>query len=197
MNLVPSNEIFRKIIHLSASIIPLGYLWVIQDKYTMLIILNCLCLVSIFVEVGRRKWNWIETIFERFFNIMLRKNEFDGGMTGATWLLFGSVLTIFLFPIYIAVPALLFLTIGDTFAALVGKSFPIGKIKQKTLSGTMAGFITSTAAALYVNQLVPTEIILLGAGVAMVVELAPNLINDNVTIPLSGGLAMTYGMMIL
>ena len=78
MNLVPSNEIFRKIIHLSASIIPLGYLWVIQDKYTMLIILNCLCLVSIFVEVGRRKWNWIEMIFERFFNIMLRKNEFDG-----------------------------------------------------------------------------------------------------------------------
>jgi dolichol kinase len=155
VNLVPSNEIFRKIIHLSASIIPLGYLWVIQDKYTMLIILNCLCLVSIFVEVGRRKWNWIETIFERFFNI------------------------------------------GDTFAALVGKSFPIGKIKQKTLSGTMAGFITSTAAALYVNQLVPTEIILLGSGVAMVVELAPNLINDNVTIPLSGGLAMTYGMMIL
>ena len=61
----------------------------------------------------------------------------------------------------------------------------------------MAGFITSTAAALYVNQLVPTEIILLGSGVAMVVELAPNLINDNVTIPLSGGLAMTYGMMIL
>ena len=43
----------------------------------------------------------------------------------------------------------------------------------------------------------PTDIIILGAVSVMAVEVAPIPMNDNLTIPLTGGFVMTYGMMIL
>ena len=197
MNTLPSNEITRKILHLFASIIPLGYVWFIPDKEIMIFIIGGLSLFAVFLESSRKKWDVVETLFEKHFNFMLRQSEFDGGLTGATWLLFGSTITLFLFPIQIAVPALLFLTVGDTFAAIVGKGFPIGKIRDKTLSGTFAGIVTSSGAALWINQLLPADIIILGAVAAMLVEIAPIPMNDNLTIPLTGGLVMSYGMMVL
>ena len=197
MNILPSNEITRKILHLFASIIPLGYVWFIPDKEIMIFILGGLSLFAVLLESSRKKWDVVETLFEKHFNFMLRQSEFDGGLTGATWLLFGSTITLFLFPIQIAVPALLFLTVGDTFAAIVGKGFPIGKIRDKTLSGTFAGIVTSSGAALWINQLLPADIIILGAVAAMLVEIAPIPMNDNLTIPLTGGLVMSYGMMVL
>lgn len=197
MNTLPSNEITRKILHLFASIIPLGYVWLIPDKEIMIFILGGLSLFAVLLESSRKKWDVVETLFEKHFNFMLRQSEFDGGLTGATWLLFGSTITLFLFPIQIAVPALLFLTVGDTFAAIVGKGFPIGKIRDKTLSGTFAGIVTSSGAALWINQLLPADIIILGAVAAMLVEIAPIPMNDNLTIPLTGGLVMSYGMMVL
>ena len=197
MNTLPSNEITRKILHLFASIIPLGYVWLIPDKEIMIFILGGLSLFALLLESSRKKWDVVETLFEKHFNFMLRQSEFDGGLTGATWLLFGSTITLFLFPIQIAVPALLFLTVGDTFAAIVGKGFPIGKIRDKTLSGTFAGIVTSSGAALWINQLLPADIIILGAVAAMLVEIAPIPMNDNLTIPLTGGLVMSYGMMVL
>ena len=197
MNTLPSNEITRKILHLFASIIPLGYVWLIPDKEIMIFILGGLSLFAVLLESSRKKWDVVETLFEKHFNFMLRQSEFDGGLTGATWLLFGSTITLFLFPIQIAVPALLFLTVGDTFAAIVGKGFPIGKIRDKTLSGTFAGIVTSSGAALWINQLLPADIIILGAVAAMLVEIAPIPMNDNLTIPLTGGLVMSYGLMVL
>jgi len=172
-------------------------MWFIQDKEIMVILLGCLCLFAILLEISRKKWDTVESLFEKHFNFMLRQSEFDGGLTGATWLLFGSTITVFLFPIQIAVPSLLFLTVGDVFAAIVGKGIPIGKIGDKHLSGTIAGIVISCGIALWVNRLLPGEIIILSSVASMLVEVAPIPMNDNLTIPLTGGLVMSYGLMIL
>ena len=71
---------------------------------------------------------------------MLRKNEIKGFFTGATWLLIGNFLTIFIFPIFVAVPALLYLSIGDAIAALVGKNFRRFTIGRKSLVGSFLAF---------------------------------------------------------
>jgi len=163
----------------------------------MVILLGCLCLFAILLEISRKKWDTVESLFEKHFNFMLRQGEFDGGLTGATWLLFGSTITLFLFPIHIAVPSLLFLTVGDAFAAIIGKVIPVGKIGNKYLSGTIAGIVTSCAIALWINQILPGEIIILSSVASMLVEVAPIPMNDNLTIPLTGGFVMSYGMMIL
>ena len=86
---------------------------------------------------------------------------------------------------------------GDVFAAIIGKGIPIGKIGDKHLSGTIAGIVTSCGIALWINQLLPGEIIILSSVASMLVEVAPIPMNDNLTIPLTGGLVMSYGLMIL
>ncbi|MGY8763866.1 MAG: diacylglycerol/polyprenol kinase family protein [Fidelibacterota bacterium] len=197
MKSIPTNEVTRKILHLFSSIIPLGYVWFIQDKEIMVVLLGCLSLIAILLEISRKKWDIVESLFEKHFNFMLRQSEFDEGLTGATWLLFGSTITLYLFPIQIAVPSLLFLTVGDAFAAIIGKGIPVGKIGDKHLSGTIAGIVTSCGIALWINQHLPGEIIILSSVASMLVEVAPLPMNDNLTIPLTGGLVMSYGMMVL
>ena len=130
MKKVPVAELNRKIIHLGSVFIPISCIWYVKEQKTMILILICLFTISIIIDFLRIKLSILNKFFKIFFSKMLRESEIDGKFTGATWLLLGSLLTIMFFPIYIAVPALIYLTIGDSFAALVGKAFPYGRIGQ-------------------------------------------------------------------
>ena len=90
----------------------------------------------------------------------------------------------------VAVAALIFLAVGDSFAAIVGKLYPVGRIGDKTLSGALAGFIVSFGVVLLVIHTLPPIILFLGAFSAMFIELLPLKINDNLTIPVFSGMVM-------
>ncbi|MBU00094.1 MAG: hypothetical protein CME14_02105 [Gemmatimonadetes bacterium] len=190
MNKIPSNEIARKVLHIGSSVIPLSYLWFIQDREIMVLLLGLLSLSAVCIEFSRGKVKFVDALFSSWLGIMLRDSETCGKFNGATWVLFGGTITVFLFAMPVAVPALLFLTVGDTFAAIGGKLYPVGKIGDKTLSGTAAGITTSFGAAYLVNQTLPLEVIILGAVAAMGVELLPIPLNDNLTIPVCSGTVM-------
>ena len=190
MNKIPSNEISRKVLHIGSSVIPLSYLWFIQDREIMVLLLGLLSLSAVCIEFSRGKVKFVDALFSSWLGIMLRDSETCGKFNGATWVLFGGTITVFLFAMPVAVPALLFLTVGDTFAAIGGKLYPVGKIGDKTLSGTAAGITTSFGAAYLVNQTLPLEVIFLGAVAAMGVELLPIPLNDNLTIPVCSGTVM-------
>ena len=183
-------EISRKFLHIFSLIIPLSYLWIFKDKSLVLALLLILSIFSILIEFFRFKIELINNIFKKFFNFMLRKNELKGSITGATWLIIGNLITIYLYPIYIAVPALIFLSIGDSFAALIGKKIPKLKIGNKSIIGTLAGIFSSLSIALLVNQALPTHVLVIGAVTAMLVELMPLPLNDNLTIPILSGFIM-------
>ena len=183
-------EISRKFLHLFSSIIPLSYLWIFKEKSLVLDLLLILSIFSILIELFRFKIELINNIFKKFFNFMLRKNELKGSITGATWLIIGNLITVYLYPIYIAVPALIFLSIGDSFAALFGKKIPKLKIGNKSIIGTLAGIFSSLPIALLVNQALPTHVLVIGAVTAMLVELLPLPLNDNLTIPILSGFIM-------
>ena len=185
-----SAEIYRKIVHLLSSAIPLSYLWFFKDKFLMIYLLGFLSLISVLIEFFRNKNGYIKYLFNNNFYFMLRKNESKGAITGATWLLLGNIITIYLYPIYIAVPALLFLSIGDSFAAIIGKCFSTIKLGKKSLIGSLAGILSSIICVLFVNQVLPISVIILGAVFAMLIELIPMPINDNLTIPIISGLFM-------
>ena len=95
-----------------------------------------------------------------------------------------------LFNIPIAVAALLFLSIGDSFAALGGKLFPKVIIGNKTLSGTLCGLVISLIVVLMINQSLLPAVIFSGAIAAMGIELIPLRTNDNLTIPIFSGSVM-------
>lgn len=87
----------------------------------------------------------------------------------------------------IATAAILMLVLGDGVAALVGMKW--GKIRitwNRTLEGSFALFVVALLVAL---PLVSPEIALAGAGVAALAEYIP--INDNLSIPILAGVAMT------
>jgi|SaaInlV_125m_DNA_1040241.scaffolds.fasta_scaffold119710_1 dolichol kinase len=184
MKKVSMAELNRKIIHLGSVLIPIGYLWYVKEQNKMILILICLSMLSIAIDYLRNKLNILNSFFNFFFTKMLRKSELDGKTTGATWLLLGSLLTVIFFPIYIAVPSLIYLTVGDSFAALVGKTFPYGRVGNKSITGTLTGIVFSSIVALKLNKVLPFELIILGSVVAMLIELFPHhTLNDNLTIP--------------
>ena len=121
---------------------------------------------------------------------ILRESESNGKITGATWLLISYVITIITFPKPIAIAALIFLSVGDSVAAIVGKIIPIFPIGEKNITGFIGGVITSYLVVLSLNQDLQNSVIFLGAVAAMTIEILPIRINDNLTIPLFSGLVM-------
>ena len=184
MKKVPVAELNRKIIHLGSVFIPISYIWYVKEQNTMILIMICLFTISMIIDLLRIKLGILNNFFKYFFSKMLREGEANGQITGASWLLLGSLLTIMFFPIYIAVPALIYLTIGDSFAALVGKAFPYGRVGTKSITGSLTGIIFSSIVALKLNEVLPFGVIILGSIVAMIIELLPHrTLNDNLTIP--------------
>ena len=80
-------------------------------------------------------------LFHQLFGAMLRKEE-NGKLTGATWVLAGSVLCSLLALISSSAAAaafwgLTFFILGDAAAALFGKAFGRTRIGRKTLEGAL------------------------------------------------------------
>ena len=190
MNPIPRGELARKLLHITNLAIPLSYLWIFQNQRIMAGILLFFTIFSIFIEIIRLRSDWMSAFFERWLKFMMRDNEAAGKITGATWIFVGSFLTVVLVPFPYAVLGLIFLSVGDTVAALVGIGFPIVKIGQKTLSGTLAGLLACALAGKAMGLPVSDFVIFSGASVAMIMELIPLPVDDNVSIPLSAGLAM-------
>ena len=163
----------------------------------MIGILFILTIIALIIEYSRNKWSFPKKIFNNYFFSMLRKSEYEGYLTGATWLLFGCILTIYIFPIEIAVAAILVLTIGDALAAIIGKSFPVLKVGEKSLFGTFFGVLVTFWMLVLLDIGLKWEIILIGSIFGMLVELMPNYLNDNLTIPIASGFAMMLGLQIL
>ena len=177
--------------------IPLGYYLLIPDRSLVLIILSICSGLSIALEISRNSILGVQIIFDKFFKSLLRENESKGRITGATWLLISSFITIALYPIEIAVPSLIFLTIGDAFAAIIGQTFPFGRINGKTLGGSLGGLVLSLLVIIPTIQNINIGILILGGVSAMTVELLPIPINDNLTIPIISGSIMYAGVYLL
>ena len=184
------QELPRKSLHLiTNSIIPIVYYFLDIPQMLMSELLGLAAIMFIIIDLGRTRNIWIAKVFQKFFNRMMRSHELDGKLTGASYLLIGSFITVMLFPRGIAVLALLFATFGDTFAALIGKKFGRIKIGSKTLEGFLAGFAVCLLISFLVPD-VPNIIKYFGAFSAMFIELMPIRIDDNLRIPLFSGLVM-------
>ncbi len=184
------QEIIRKTIHLSFnSFIPLAYLFLNIPKIWMVILLSIALVVFVMIDLGRTRDGCLSKIFGKLFNGMLRSHELDGKLTGASYVLIGSFISIAIFPKEIAVLALLFTAVGDTAAALYGKKFGKLRIWNKTLEGSIAGLIACLIITLFFPQ-IPNIIKFSGTFAAMFIELLPIKIDDNLRIPLFSGFVM-------
>ena len=170
-------------------IVPFGYLYIVPDKLNMTLLMIVISSVFLIIDLTRNKNNFIRNIFNRYFAFMLREHEKGGRLTGATWVVLASIPMIYFFPKEIAVLSLVFMSMGDIAAGLVGRSFGRTSIGKKTIEGSI-GCLTICVLVAYMMDIVPFTIGMVGAIFATVFELLPINIDDNLLIPVGSGTAM-------
>ncbi|MYC34334.1 MAG: hypothetical protein F4X64_14315 [Chloroflexi bacterium] len=191
----PPPPLGRRIFHLvAASCTTLLSLAIPQHPYMFLI--GSGALLALAVEASRLRSPRLNALYMAVFGPILKQSE-SAEITGATWFLIAAFFTFFFYGPEIALPVLLFVAIGDPAAALVGTRFPGPRFWGKSPSGGFA-FV---AAALAVWAIICalgygqwSLAVIVAAVVAALVELAPLPVDDNLTVPLLAGAAMTLAM---
>ena len=184
------QEIYRKLIHLSSSCIPFMLWYFGKDTFQPWII-SCAIILPI-LDYVRRHNKFLYRIYNNLFITFTRPIE-QGILSGASWVIIGAAVTIFIFNENTAIIGLLVLSIADSAAAIVGIKFGKTQLFSKSLEGSAAFFITATiivfslsSAAAYINFIAVIA--------ATVVELfSTPRINDNLLIPMVLALILTIG----
>jgi dolichol kinase len=182
------QETLRKATHFFALLIPACYL--IFPKAWAIGLMSVATVAILAFEVIRLRklapWKYLGKVFGG----MVRPKEESGNFTGALYIITGGLATIILFPRYVAATAITFEILGDVASALIGRRW--GKHyfrKPKTIEGA-CGFLVVALLIVIIAPKVPYTVGIIGAIVATVVEAISIHRDDNLTVPLSAGLAM-------
>ena len=197
-----SNEIRRKLIHLSSIGIPVIYWFLPQE--TALWLFVPATLIAILIEILRRAFPKFERWFRGLFGRLLRPHESGTRpeINGATFVLVSACLCVAIFPKIIAITSFAVLIISDTASALYGRRFGKRKFFRKSVEGSSAFVVTAMGVVVVVAGLsgASWEFIAIG-GIAsiigMIVEALSeggSSIDDNLTIPTAFGAAMWAGL---
>ncbi|MDD5288093.1 MAG: hypothetical protein PHY28_03140 [Dehalococcoidales bacterium] len=145
------------------------------------------------LEFIRFKSPVVNRWFCSFFRLVLRESE-AMHLTGASYMLLAALISFLVFTRDIAVASVCFLAMGDAMATIIGRNNG-NNGKQKTKP---AGHLACLAACLAVGFIlrctgldISIPAVVIGAIVATIAEAIPLPVNDNLTIPLFAGLAMT------
>ncbi len=194
--ILPKRKLFRMVgllfpivYLLSGLLLPPRY-----DRIPVLLILGVFIGWMLFLESWRfRNPKVNRWLFEHFKGFTKEKEREKVSTT--THFLIAACITIVLFPRGIAVAALLFLTVGDPMAEIVGVTW--GRLRilgGKTLEGTLAGAAACFLAGLPLLSIgglgLSLPILAVGAAAAALTELLPLPVDDNLSIPLGSGAAM-------
>jgi len=186
LEILIQNEYKRKGIHLFALSIPVGY-WLVPESIALLVLIP-ITLISIgfdFIRVldlpGHR-------ILDYLFGPMLREHE-EADLTGGSYILFASTLSIFLFSKPIALAAIGFIILGDISSALIGRKYGKVTFGDKTLEGSL-GFFVACLVVIVVIPDFPLLIGVAGALIATFVEALDLAVDDNLLVPVISGVVM-------
>ena len=198
------EELKRKGIHLCSAAGPLAYaLWLTRVQAA--VIFGVLTAGILIVEALRHGDHAFGRLFRRLFDSMLREREKTARLKegarpsfmGTTPYLIASLVCVAIFPKPTAVMALLYLAVGDTAASLVGRTWGKMKIGEKSIEGAIAFFVSCAAVAWAAAAISPEYRFvpaLVGALAGAAAELFVPRLDDNFTVPLSAGGAMTVAL---
>lgn len=188
-----SPPIWRRLFHMTfGSAVPVVGLF--ASWPFIISAVGVLALTSLTLDLVRFRSVTLNRLFLKWLEPLLKLSE-DYRITGATYMMVAAFFAFLLFDQLVAATALLFLSIGDPVAALVGRRMAGPRIFGKSPLGTVA-FVG--VSGLVVTALIGSGVIhfhwgfIAGAIVAGLVELAPLPLDDNLTIPLISGAVMHF-----
>ena len=184
------QEIYRKFIHLSSSVMALA-LWYF-GKETFLPWLIGVAIILPLLDYGRHHIDLLRRIYTYFFTIFTRPIEYRN-LSGASWVVIGAALTTLIFNEKTAIIGLLVLSLADSAAAIIGLKFGKTYLFNKSLEGSAAFFIVAFLIVFYLSPAF-FLINLIAVLAATAVELFSTArMNDNLFIPLVTAFILTLG----
>ncbi len=161
--------------------------WAVAGIATLTVIFLGLELSRLRILPGNR---YISAAFSPF----IRKNEATK-VTGASYLLVGCLLTAWIFPKDIAVFSILFLSLGDPLATVIGTWKGKHYFQGKSLEGHLACLLICLISGTIVVQFPEysnTAVMVTGVLCASVLQALPlpSRLNDNLIIPIGSATAM-------
>lgn len=192
-----AQELWRKGTHIGALVIPGCYYALGLSASQMLTIMVPVALLMLLIDISRlRQWLFWRKIAAPIGGRMIRGHEQAGDFTGATYILISVCLTVAMYTKPIAIAALTYIIVGDTLAALIGRRFGRHRFGRKSLEGSLACLAGTMLAAIFVPD-VALPVAICGAVVATATEALSTRIDDNISVPIISGLAMTLFSRIL
>ena len=164
------------------------------DSGVIVALLAVLSGLALAVEAARLRLPALNRLLLSWLRPLLKQTE-GGRVTGATYIAISALVAFLVFDKPVAITALFFLALGDPLAAMVGSRVAGFRILDKSPVGTLAFVMVSVAV---VGVLSASDVVsfhwglVLGAAIAGLIELAPSVVDDNLTIPLISGTAMTF-----
>jgi len=203
-----AREIERKTFHLMGlgvpilyQILTLYYQWT-QSDYTKFCML-CTALVWIGDSIRVFVPGSCHYFPFSVLNKILREKE-RNQLSGTCYFSLGCTISIAFFPPAISTLSIVWLVLGDMFAALIGVSFggetvalKLGREGNKSVEGSMAMFICCVIVGIIGlgDTYLAEYAVVVGAIVATIVELyEPFGLNDNITVPVLSSLALEFAL---
>lgn len=185
MHLSLISEILRKSIHFSGLFLVFAYTIILLKFSKGWADLFLTAVLLIILEIEQLRLVFRPKILN-FFSSLFRKHEEDT-ISGAVFFVIACLISFAVFNYWIAVLAMFMTVFGDSFAAIMGKSFGKTKIyKEKTIIGTLSGFASNALIGVLIFPVQPI-LVLLMAFTATVSEAITAKLDDNLTVPLFAG----------
>jgi dolichol kinase len=179
------REVWRKLLHLFALSIPIGYQFVSRGV-AFAVVFFCF-LVSLLVDLARFRGWPIQRIWHPIVAPIVRPKE-SRNFTGASFILLSGWLCPLLFSLPAATLGMLTIILGDTVAALVGRRWGRHRtIGNRSVEGS-AAFLAAAIVASACTPGLPLAIGLSAAPLAAAVEMLSTRVDDNLSVPLIVGL---------
>ena len=187
------NELVRKSIHLSSSIVPVLYYFV--DRKSAIIILGAFTVALVGIDILRKINIPFRDFYLKIMKPILRGHELDNNkavLTGGTYITIAFLLCVIIFPKPLAITSMFVVIFCDSFAAIIGKSMGRHFIANKTIEGSFAFFITGVIIILLTPKITDSVseyyIGFIAVFLSTIFELIPLKLDDNISTPLFFGL---------
>ena len=186
------DKLWRRLWHLvGGSFFPILALFI--PKGALLITLGVMTAIFVTWEIVRLNVPKVNKWMVSHLSVILKEEE-RFRLTGTTYLLLASLAVFLLFEKYVAITSLLFLSIGDLMATVIGGKYGRQVVFNKSLEGSLGCLATCLLIGILMTRISPTMVLpvaIVGAVSATIVELLPIPIDDNLTIPLFSAGIMT------
>ncbi len=176
---------WRRVFHACFGVALAATLYLLRERGLSLLGLGVLLAVLLSLDALRLTAPHLNRLFFRQFQALVSPRE-EKRIASSTWYVLGGLLLVGVFPLPVAVSAILVLALADPTASYMGRRWG----KRKLGSGTVLGSSVFLLVALLVlTPFLGVPRAALAAAITAVVEALPIPLDDNLTVPLAAGTA--------